>query len=39
MSVGYIEKGIIPNFSSCESEGVLWFKTCGLWQDGGYIPK
>ena len=20
-------------------EGVEWFKACGLWQDGGYIPK
>ena len=36
---GYIEKGIIPKFSSCELEGVNWFKTCGLWKDGGYNPK
>lgn len=36
---GYIDAGIIPKFSACESEGVVWFKTCGLWQDGGYIPK
>lgn len=36
---GYIEAGIIPKFSSCEIEGVGWFKTIGLWQDGGYTPK
>ena len=36
---GYIESGTIPKFAGCESEGVAWFKTCGLWQDGGYIPK
>lgn len=36
---GYIDAGIIPKFASCESEGVAWFKACGLWQDGGYIPK
>lgn len=36
---GYIEAGIIPKFAGCESEGVAWFKTCGLWKDGGYAPK
>ena len=36
---GYIEAGIIPKFAGCESEGVSWFKTCGLWKDGGHIPK
>lgn len=36
---GYIESGLIPKFASCESEGVTWFKACGLWQDGGYTPK
>lgn len=36
---GYIDKGIIPKFAACESEGVSWFKACGLWQDDGYIPK
>lgn len=36
---GYIEAGVIPKFAGCESEGVSWFKTCGLWQDGGYTPK
>lgn len=36
---GYIEAGIIPKFAGCESEGVAWFKTCGLWKNGGYSPK
>ena len=36
---GYIDAGIIPKFASCESEGVSWFKACGLWQDRGYTPK
>lgn len=36
---GYIDAGIIPKFAGCESEGVSWFKTCGLWKDGGHIPK
>ena len=36
---GYIEQGKIPRFAGCESEGVAWFKACGLWQDGGYTPK
>jgi len=35
----YIEEGIIPKFASVNVEGVPWFKTCGLWQEGGYIPK
>ena len=36
---GYIEKGIIPKFAGCELEGVSWFKTKKLWQDGGVIPR
>lgn len=36
---GYIDAGIIPKYASCHSEGVSWFKTCGLWKDGGFIPK
>ncbi len=36
---GYIEAGIIPKFASCQSEGVAWFQTCGLWQDRSYTPK
>ena len=36
---GYIDMGIIPKFANCQNEGIVWFKTCGLWQDGGYIPK
>lgn len=39
MNVGYIEAGVIPKFASCQSEGVAWFKTCGLWQDRNYTPK
>ena len=36
---GYIDAGIIPKFASCQNEGIAWFKTCGLWQESGYIPK
>lgn len=36
---GYIERGIIPRFASCHSEGVNWFKACNLWRERGYIPK
>ena len=36
---GYISAGIIPKFASCETEGVSWFKTCGLWKDRGYSPN
>ena len=36
---GYIEAGIIPKFAGCQAEGVEWFKTCGLWKDGGYTPS
>ena len=36
---GYIEAGIIPKFASCQSEGVSWFQTCGLWQDRSYTPQ
>ena len=36
---GYIETGIIPKFASVNVEGVPWFKTVGLWKDGGYSPK
>lgn len=36
---GYIEKGIIPKFAGCQSEGVDWFKACNLWKDRGFIPK
>lgn len=34
-----IEKGIISKFANCQNEGIGWFKTCGLWQKAGYIPK
>lgn len=36
---GYIESGVIPKFAGCQIEGVEWFQACGLWKDGGYIPK
>lgn len=36
---GYITAGVIPKFSACQKEGVMWFKTCGLWQERGYEPK
>lgn len=36
---GYIDAGIIPKFAACQSQGVSWFKACGLWKDGGFIPK
>lgn len=36
---GYIDSGIIPKFTSCQTEGISWFKTCGLWKERDYIPK
>ena len=36
---GYIEAGIIPKFAGCQSEGVDWFKTCGLRKDRDFSPK
>lgn len=36
---GYIESGTIPKFSVCDSEGVAWFKACGLWKNKGYSPN
>ena len=37
---GYIEKGVIPKFAGCTSEGMAWFKAKELWQDRNkYIPK
>lgn len=36
---GYIEKGIIPKFASCNSEGIAWFKACNLWQEKDYTPR
>lgn len=35
---GYIERGVIPKFSSC-SAGVAWFEACGQFQDGSHIPS
>ena len=36
---GYIDAGIIPKFASCQTEGIAWFKTCGLWKEKGFAPK
>ena len=36
---GYIEAGLIPKFAGCQSEGVDWFRTCGLWKEKGFSPK
>ena len=36
---GYIEAGLIPKFAGCQSEGVAWFKACGLWKERGFIAK
>lgn len=35
---GYIEKGIIPKFSVCET-GANWFKEKGKWMNNTYIPN
>lgn len=35
---GYIEAGVIPRFAGCIL-GSNWFKSRGLWQDGGYEPR
>lgn len=35
---GYIEKGIIPKFSVCET-GANWFKEKEQWKPKNYIPK
>ena len=42
--LGYIDAGIMPKFSGCQSQGIPWFQTRGQWQDslssgGGYTPK
>ena len=36
---GYIEAGLIPKFAGCQSEGVAWFKACGLWKERGFVAK
>lgn len=36
---GYIDKGIVPKFTTCRTQGVPWFKNRGLWKNRGYIPK
>lgn len=35
---GYIESGIIPKFSVCET-GAKWFKDKGKWKPRSYIPS
>lgn len=35
---GYIQSGIIPKFSGCQT-GIDWFKAMGEWQEKGYTPK
>ena len=35
---GYIEAGVIPRLAGC-IQGSNWFKSRGLWQDGGYEPR
>ena len=35
---GYIESGVMPNFSWCET-GVNWFKDRNQWLDGGATPN
>lgn len=35
---GYIEAGVIPRLAGCIL-GSNWFKSRGLWQDGGYEPR
>ena len=42
--LGYIDAGIMPKFSGCQSQGIPWFQARGQWQDslssgGGYTPK
>lgn len=36
---GYIDKGVVPKFTTCRTQGVPWFKNRGLWKNRGYIPK
>ena len=36
---GYIDACVIPKFAACASQGVPWFKECGLWQDNSYEPR
>lgn len=36
---GYIDSGIIPSFSACQSQGIPWFQASGLWQERGFVPN
>lgn len=33
-----VSEDVIPNFASCHSGGVYWFKNHGLWKDRSYTP-
>lgn len=35
---GYIQTGVIPKFSGCET-GINFFKAIGQWKEKGYTPK
>lgn len=35
---GYLNKAI-PKFSSCQNQGVVWFKSMSLWHNRGFVPK
>jgi hypothetical protein len=35
---GYIDAGIIPKFAACQTQGIPWFRSRGLWQEPGYVP-
>jgi len=42
--LGYIDAGIMPKFSGCQSQWIPWFQARGQWQDslssgGGYTAK
>lgn len=35
----YIDSGIIPSFSACQSQGIPWFQASGLWQERDFVPN
>lgn len=36
---GYIDARVIPMFAACNSQGVPWFQSRGIWQNGNYTPE
>lgn len=36
---GYINSGIIPKFSVCQTQGIPWFKTMNQWKFPPYQPS